>query len=276
MVTAKEAREMLPTSLAQAGASERDKQDRALKQLLQGQELEAAGLKSQAEQARYNEKAQYEREQDNIKNAIAQRKLELDIQKAAREGNALSKENKVLANARARANITGYDIADPEVIPSAQDAEQVKKSTASYDIAAKTIPGFKKDIEDSSMFDRLGVFNVPFTDIRLGTDKAQNLNQKTLMLLSQGQEILNSGVLNQNEIPILKGMIGDLTGIGSMVRDPKKTAAMVDNLSNYLKNKTESVATARGYTPKGGSLKVIDDNKDKTPSKNRVQDLLND
>jgi hypothetical protein len=82
MVTAKEAREMLPISLAQAGESERADRNRALQELLKGKDLAAAEAKAEAEKIKYDKEREYTFEQDEIKNTLNQNKYELDKKNA--------------------------------------------------------------------------------------------------------------------------------------------------------------------------------------------------
>jgi len=87
MVTAKEARDMLQTSVSQAGADQRAERDNALKKLLQGQEMEAKqqmhqeNLEQKAELAREAERARVERANESANLRRELQKNQIDANK---------------------------------------------------------------------------------------------------------------------------------------------------------------------------------------------------
>jgi hypothetical protein len=128
MVTAKEAREMLPISLAQAGESERADRNRALQELLKGKDLAAAEAKAEAEKIKYDKEREYTFQQDEIKNTLAQNKYELD-----KKNTELNRSN----SATARAEKAEAKMSAEQERALGRYGEKTKDIAGMYDTAKK-------------------------------------------------------------------------------------------------------------------------------------------
>jgi len=152
------------------------------------------------------------------------------------------------------ANITGHTITDPlNVMPTRQDAEKVKASSQAVKLAQKALPGIKQAVGGSEFFDRLGTVKLgPLGSY--GTEKGRNLEQKKAELIGFAQKLQETGVLQPGEIPILERRIGEMTGLSSMFRNPADIEKQIDDVYSQLRNRAESDAAARGYSPIPGYL----------------------
>lgn len=160
---------------------------------------------------------------------------------------------KQLGSALRTANITGFDIADPvNVIPSAKDAETVKKSAAIVKQAQGELPATRGALGRSGSLDRFGAMNIG--PISVGTESGRDLEQKKTSLLSYAQKLADTGVLQPGELPLLNKRVGELTGIGAMFRKPDEIMNQLNALEADLINKTQADATARGYKAQPGYL----------------------
>jgi hypothetical protein len=160
---------------------------------------------------------------------------------------------KQIAKGLQDANITGYDVAEPSrVIPSTKDAEEIKKASALVKQSQNILPGAAEQLKDSSWYDRFGAMKVG--PITIGTEKGRLLEQKATDLLSIGQKLLDTGVLQPGELPVLKSRIGELTGLAAMGRDPADITKQLAAIEKDLIDRTTASATARGYKPRAGYL----------------------
>ncbi len=223
---------------------QRAEADARLAQLIKGQELEQEALDQNFIKA--NEDAQ--------KAGLKPGKYSVRAGVNFREFNP---ENDSFASQLGRelrgANITGFDITDPQsVIPSRKDAEEVKQVSQVVKQAQGELPGVRQSLQGSGKLDRFGAMSLgPLT---IGTEKGRDLEQRKAALLSYAQRLANTGVMQPGELPTLTKRVGEVTGIASMFRDPEDIARQLDALEADLINKAKSTAISRGYTPKKGYL----------------------
>lgn len=250
---------MAPYERAQQDKTNKNSQDAALAQLIRGKEMDESGrVAGDSRQAQMRQEAidaNVLRARNEAQRAGMQHgKYSVN----AGEGSfSVNPENdpfaKQLAQGLRTANITGYDIADPvNVIPSAKDAEAVKKSSAIVKQAQGELPATRTALKQSGALDRFGSMNVG--PLSVGSEAGRDLEQKKTSLLSYAQKLADTGVLQPGELPLLNKRVGELTGLGAMFRSPDDILKQLNSLETDLINKTKGDATARGYVPKAGYL----------------------
>lgn len=195
-------------------------------------------------------------------------------QQVSEGGYSVNPENDPFAVQLARglksANITGFNIADPTVLPSAKDAEEVKQAAAAVKQGQQYFPTVKKAISDSSALDRFGSMNIG--PVRIGSEKGRDLEQRKTALLDYARSLSNTGVLQPGELPMLEKRIGDVTGIGSMMRSPENINKQISEFEEQLRQRADSHSRARGYIPKEGYLGASPQHPTQTPPINPSQD----
>lgn len=177
-------------------------------------------------------------------------------QNVSEGGYAVNPENDPFASQLAKgiraANITGFDITDPSVLPSSKDAEEVKQAAAAVKQGQQYIPEVAKAVQGSNAMDRFGSMNIG--PLRIGTEKGRDLEQRKSALLDYARSLSNTGVLQPGEIPMLEKRIGDMTGIGSMMRSPEDIKRQLAEFQEQLRQRADTHSRARGYTPRSGYL----------------------
>lgn len=250
---------MAPYQRAQQSAESSKAQDAALRQLIRGKELDESAAvagdtrQAQTKQAAIDANVQRARA-EAARGGMQPGKYSINAGEGSfgvnPEQDGLGRQ---IAQGLRAANITGFDITDPEnVMPSRQDAEKVKAAAAVVKQAQGELPGTRQALRKSGPLDRFGSMNIG--PVSIGSEAGRDLEQRKTALLSYAQKLADTGVLQPGELPLLNRRVGELTGIGSMLRNPADIEKQLNELETQLINKTQADATARGYTPRGDYL----------------------
>lgn len=162
---------------------------------------------------------------------------------------------KAVKKALLGANITGYDVADPErVVPTAKDAEEVKKATASLKALQGTGTAVQRGFNEAGPLDRFGSVTIPFTNKKIGTEKGISLDSGITDMVIQLKELSNLGAITGPDMTLMESAMGNLTGVGSLIGDKDRAIKQLNDVLNRAKSKVETNATSRGYAPQAGYL----------------------
>jgi hypothetical protein len=163
--------------------------------------------------------------------------------------------NPFMAKAQQQANITGYEITDPQnVMPTSKDAEEIKKATASLKGLQSTGVKIQDDIGGSSPLDRFGAVTIPFTDKKIGTEKGIALDSDLTDMVLQAKELANLGAITGPDMKLMESAMGNVTGLGSLVGGKERAKKQIGEIIDRAKTKMGLSATTRGYTPHQGYL----------------------
>jgi len=161
---------------------------------------------------------------------------------------------KQIGNAIRGAEITGYDIADPNrVIPTPKDAEQVKQATSGFKALAQGKDRLVGKIQDASTLDRLGTLSVPFVGT-LGTQRGKEIDSEIGDMLMQAKNLEQLGALQAGEIKLMERIQGSATGLGSLFQNKGEVIKRLNEIVERGKSRVNETATARGYRAQPGYL----------------------
>jgi len=180
------------------------------------------------------EAAKFERE--NQKYLLDQQKTMAQIENLRNKpANAMENEIK---KEMAKAKIPDFEIADPGVLPSQKDAEEVKKMNTANKNFINSGNKALASLEGTSRIDATGL-----------TKKGGDFNQNVTEMKLQAKELANLGVLNGPDLKIVEDALGaaqrDMLIFGPTVAKERIAGSMktaIEKLSN--------TATSRGYAPK--------------------------
>lgn len=235
--------------------------DAALKQLITGKTMDAdsmlAGKTFDEEAGQRNISANTERVREEMRRSgIDPSKSSMTFNESGGSFNPdVDPMGKSIKKALMGANITGYNVADPDrVIPTVKDAEEVKKATGSLKALQGTGAGIVKSLEGTNMMDRFGSVNIPFTNKKIGTQKGIDLDANVTDMVIQLKELANLGAITGPDMQLMESAMGGVTGIGSLLGDKTTSAKALSGVLDRARAKVESNATSRGYAPQQGYL----------------------
>lgn len=182
-------------------------------------------LKPVAERDSFKEKAALQ----NMKPVpqTYEQKLEIKAQKDAE------------VNAR-KANIADFEIANPSVIPSSKDAEEMKKLNLS-----------NKNLQDAGtgLITKLGKIN---TLDRTGlTNNWKLIEQDLTQMALQGKELANLGALSGPDFELMNKDIGSITLSSINTIGAKGAVTRIQSMIDRAQSKVHNAASSRGYKPLG-------------------------
>ncbi len=162
---------------------------------------------------------------------------------------------KAVKKALIGANITGYNVADPDrVIPSVKDAEEVKKATASLKALQATGGEVQDKMNAAGPLDRFGSITIPFTNKKIGTEKGIDLDSGVTDMVLQAKELANLGAITGPDMELMNSAMGNITGIGSLIGGKDRAIKQLSEVLSRARSKVETNATSRGYAPQQGYL----------------------
>lgn len=178
---------------------------------------------------------------ERIKIGAEQREEERRIEREARK---IENEKK---KGLQEAAITDFEVADPNVIPSSKDAEEVKKLNA----ANKT---FVQIGERASA--KLLELD-PKKPVEFAKGYKQLIQDVTEMRL-QAKELANLGVLNGPDLKLVDETLGSVGLTDLAVYGREEAANRIKNAIATANQKLSNVAAGRGYKPKAAPQKQAD------------------
>lgn len=162
---------------------------------------------------------------------------------------------KAVKKAMMGANITGYNVADPDrVIPTVKDAEEVKKATGSLKALQGTGTEVQGRFKDAGPLDRFGSVRIPFTNKQLGTEKGIALDSGITDMVLQLKELANLGAITGPDMALMESAMGNITGVGALIGNKDRAIQQLNDVMKRARSKVETNATSRGYAPQQGYL----------------------
>jgi hypothetical protein len=141
-----------------------------------------------------------------------------------------------------QAAIPDFEIANPDIIPSSKDAEEVKKLNA----ANKTFVDVgQRAAEKLTALD-------PEKPVEFAKGYKQLMQDVTEMRL-QAKELANLGVLNGPDLKLVDETLGSVGLTDMAIYGREEAAKRIQNAISTANQKLSNVAAARNYKPKGQS-----------------------
>ncbi len=195
--------------------------------------------KSEREKAAYeaDQRSKPVTERDDYIKAAGVAKIRGEAQAVGETRRAELERNKKLEEAK----IPDFDIADPTVIPSTKDAEEIKKLNGSNKSFQEIGQSSKELLKKANPRDpRYYMSN----DWRL-------LNQGLTKMKLQAKNLEDLGVLNGPDLSLVNETLGGLNPTNLALLGPEKAAERLQAALDSANKVMNNAASARNYKPKG-------------------------
>lgn len=138
-----------------------------------------------------------------------------------------------------KVSVPGFDIQEG-ILPSSTDAEALKKAAQNADVIK------------TQLADLHGLVTEYGTEYGFGDHQARMQNDAERIKLNL-KELENLGVLNGPDVEVLNRSFMNPTDLSNQFRSNKTILNSFDNFGNYLDQRVDSTAKARGYKRQGNS-----------------------
>lgn len=155
-------------------------------------------------------------------------------------------EKKVQKDAEVKvrqAQIADFEVANPSIIPSSKDAEEMKKLNFS-----------NKNLQDAGkgLITKLGAIT---TQDRTGlTNNWKLIEQDLTQMALQGKELANLGALSGPDFELMNKDIGSISLASINTIGAKGAAVRIKAMIDRAQSKVHNAASARGYKPSAISV----------------------
>lgn len=161
----------------------------------------------------------------------------------AQEQNRIEAEQRAIENDKTKAlnkaNIPGYEVADPNIIPTAKDAEEVKSAGI-----------FTKNFSDSGNSAIKRIETLDWKDLTGLTNNWTQLQQDVTDMQMAAKNMYDLGVLNGPDLSLVNKGLGSLSVVELNRLGPQAAMERVRNTIASAQGKLQNAANARGYKPK--------------------------
>lgn len=166
---------------------------------------------------------------------IAKRAEQADIRKQEAEARKLENDKKA---ALQKAAIPGYEVADPSIIPTVKDAEEVKSAGIQTKNFTDSANSAIKRIETLDWKDRTGL-----------TNNWQQLQQDVTDMQMAAKNMYDLGVLNGPDLSLVNKGLGSLSVVELNRLGPQAAMERVRGTISSAQQKLNNAAAARNYRP---------------------------
>jgi len=217
----------------------RDIMPEQVRPILSGGSINLAELLASAPQSQKSLSAQNEAQRLAQKQELDHQKTIAEINKLNRPGGQIQDRAAIeFKKEMAKSKIPDFDIADPTILPSAKDAEEVKK----MNVANKNfINSGNKALSTLEGADRL--------DATGFTKKGGDFNQNVTEMKLQAKELANLGVLNGPDLKIVEDALGAAQR-DMLIYGPEVAKERIAGSMQTAIEKLGNTAGSRGYSPK--------------------------
>lgn len=240
--------------------AQKNAQDAALSQLITGKNMDAtnqiAGKEFDEAAGQRNITANTARVRaEMLRNGVDPSKASMNFNESGGSFNPDPDTfGKGIKKAMLDANITGYNVANPSVIPSSKDAEEVKNATGGLKTLQGTGASLQEKLKNAQGLDRFGSMRIPFTDKQIGTDAGVGIESDLTAMKLQQKELDKLGALSGPDMRLIDDAFGSVTGIGALFGDKGSAAKKIQAVLDRAKQRVSANATSRGYAPQPGYL----------------------
>jgi hypothetical protein len=151
---------------------------------------------------------------------------------------------------RSDSAIADFELANPDIIPTSKDAEEVKNlnaSNKSFQEVGKRVAG--------------GVGKLTKLDLTTMTNNWKMVQQDLTEMKLQAKNLADLGVLNGPDLTLVNETLGSLSPSNLAILGPEKAKQRLEMALKTANDKLVNAASARNYKPIGGKPKqapVID------------------
>lgn len=196
----------------------------------------ALGIKSRMQQEKLRE-TRADRKRKREVEGLQAEKLRAEVNKLNNPENENIKEFQKVSRER---GVPGFQIANPNIIPTGKDQEQLKVQTEATKNIIKTAQNLASALESAGG---------PTSGLGL-TSKDRNVGQFKRQLQLQMKELFNLGVLNGPDLDLLDDALGRIQGpIDQFVVDKSEAVEQINNVIQDALNRVATSAETRGYSP---------------------------
>lgn len=199
---------------------------------------EERALNKQLKEAQVNELNKPFEQTRDYKKAVAI----AGVQSSAKMDSEAMKQDMQLNKKVREASIPDFVVADPRIIPSAKDAEEVKKQNQAYKNFSNLGNDALSIVRNLNGYDRTGL-----------TNNYASLQQKITEMRLQAKEMANLGVLNGPDLGLVDQTLGGLDLVTLNRLGPEAAAKRIEEAISTAESKLNNAASARGYKSKAVS-----------------------
>lgn len=171
----------------------------------------------------------------------------LDMQEATRLKGEARKLEADRKKGLQDASIPDFEIASENIIPTAKDAEEIKKLNASNKTFAEIGDRAVAQVKKLDWKDRTGF-----------TSKYKDLQQSVTEMRLQAKNLADLGVLNGPDLQLVDETLGSVGVTDLNLYGPEEAAKRISSAVQTANQKLQNAASSRGYKPKVAPKKNVD------------------
>ena len=174
-------------------------------------------------------------------------------------------QNQKQSEATKKAHIPGFNVKDPNYIPSEEDTKTIKKQAATTSQIGEATKKLQDAAGGAGYLDKISLFGIK-SDKKEAVDSA--ISDLTLKLKNAEQ----LGAISGADMDLINKRIGRITGAGSLFKSPEEIQKEIAQIHGDYANQLAASAEVHGYEMQQPKIATPVSNKISIPKPGSIED----